>query len=296
MNIENYLSEQKLRIDQALSKYLKANSDCPPGLYKAMQYSLEAGGKRIRPILALAAAQAVGGSLEPVLPVACALEMIHTFSLIHDDLPSMDNDDLRRGVPTNHKVFGEAMAVLAGDGLLSEAFHLLCHADVSRQIPPATLIDVIRDIAFATGPGGMVGGQALDLEAEGKNLNAKDLETVHRYKTGRLITISVTSGAKIAGASSSQQELLKVYGEKIGLAFQIADDILNVEGTKEAMGKSVGSDQTNQKSTYPKVLGMEASKKMAKELIDQATLLLKDFGAPADPLCEIAQYIVLRKN
>lgn len=296
MNIEQYLISQKERVDAALSKYLHSNGDCPVELCRAMEYSLKAGGKRVRPILAIAAAQAVGGALEPVLPVACALEFIHTFSLIHDDLPAMDNDDLRRGKPTNHKVFGDGMAVLAGDGLLSEAFHLLCHPDVASQVTPKIILDVIQEIALATGAAGMVGGQALDLKAEGISLTPKALERVHHYKTGRLIIVSVVSGARVGGASAAQLESLKIYGEKIGLAFQIADDILNVEGSTKEMGKSAGSDQNRQKATYPKILGLEASKQKAKELVSQAIQALEGFETQADPLREIANYIIARKN
>ncbi|OGQ46516.1 MAG: polyprenyl synthetase [Deltaproteobacteria bacterium RIFCSPLOWO2_02_FULL_46_8] len=296
MNIEQYLNNQKIVVDKALFAFLAENKEFPPKLEEAIEYSLKAGGKRIRPILALAAAQAVGGAIEPVLPLACAMEMIHTFSLIHDDLPAMDNDDFRRGKPTNHKVYGEGVAILAGDALLSEAFYLLCHPNIVRQISPNVLIDVIRDVAHATGRSGMVGGQILDLEGEGKKSDADALEKIHHYKTGCLITTSITSGAKIAGANGAQLEALKIYGEKVGLAFQIADDILNVEGTKENLGKSVGSDQQHNKSTYPSLFGLTVSKKMAQDLAEQAVSVLEIFDAKADPLRGIAQYIVSRKN
>lgn len=252
-----------------------------------MAYSLNAGGKRIRPILALAACEAAGGNSEKALPAACALECIHTFSLIHDDLPAMDNDDLRRGVPTNHKIFGEGMAILAGDGLLSTAFEILSEYKNT---------EILRDIAAATGPEGMVGGQVFDLKAEGKKLEEKDLEKIHRHKTGRLIQVSVTSGAKIGRAGAAQLEGLKIYGEKIGLAFQIADDLLNVEGDARQTGKSVGSDQAHQKATYPKILGVEASRQKALRLYNEASSALADFGSPADPLRQIARFIVHRRS
>jgi len=288
MNIETHLQACKLEVDRAMENYFSGQADWPPRLKEAIVYSLKAGGKRIRPILAIAACEACGGCRENVMPVALALEMIHTFSLIHDDLPAMDNDDLRRGLPTNHKVFGEGLAVLAGDGLLAEAFYLLSQSTSN--------LEVLRDIALATGSAGMVGGQVLDLEGEGATLTSIDLEKIHRYKTGRLITVSVTSGAKIAGAKPSELEALKAYGERIGLAFQIADDVLNVEGSREEMGKSIGSDQDNQKATYPSLLGLEDSKTKARELVEAAILFLKPFGAKSEALSAIASYIVLRKN
>lgn len=288
MNIETYLQSRKLEVDQALENYFSGRTDWPPRLKEAIVYSLKAGGKRIRPILAIAACEACGGTAEAAMPAALALEMIHTFSLIHDDLPAMDNDDLRRGVPTNHKVFGEGLAILAGDGLLAEAFYLLAQTTNN--------LEVLRDIALATGPAGMVGGQVLDLEGEGVALNLERLEKTHRYKTGRLITVSVTSGAKIAGAKPVELEALKAYGERIGLAFQIADDILNIEGSKENMGKSIGSDQENKKSTYPALLGLEASKTKARELVEEAAAFLKIFGDKGSALKEIAKYIVLRNH
>lgn len=294
MDIESYLNFQREKINQALEKYLSSRSGWPEPLKEAVVYSLKAGGKRIRPILAVASCGAAGGGREEVMPLALSLEMIHTFSLIHDDLPAMDNDDLRRGQPTNHKVFGEGMAILAGDALLSEAFYLL--AEVGNEFSPKILLEVLKDIAHATGPLGMVGGQVLDLQGEGLELGQSDLEKIHRYKTGRLIAVSVTSGAKLAGASLSQLEALKTFGEKIGLAFQIADDILNVEGSEQKMGKAKGSDQNKKKATYPGILGLEASKKKADALVKEAVACLGSFDKKADPLREIARYIVLRTN
>lgn len=296
MNIQKYLSDKKTFVDAGLQKAIQNISQAPTLLRESMQYSLDAGGKRIRPILVLAAAEAVGGSAEAVLPIACALEFIHTFSLIHDDLPAMDNDDLRRGKPTNHKIYGEGKAILSGDGLFSQAFSLLSCRETASKIDPKILLEIICDIAEASGPEGMVGGQVYDLEAEGKTLDPKALEKVHHYKTGRLITVSVTSGAKAALASASELEVLKQYGEKIGLAFQIVDDILNVEGNEIEMGKKAGSDNQKFKATYPKILGLEASKEMAQTLVEKAVALLQAFDPCAEPLCHIARYIVSRNN
>ncbi len=296
MNIEQYLAEQKTKVDQALLHCFAEESAIPASLKEAMEYSLKAGGKRVRPILAMASCEAVGGTPQAVMPLACALEMIHTFSLIHDDLPAMDNDNFRRGLPTNHKVFGEGIAVLAGDGLLAQAFHLLCKPTLLDCISPSGLLEIMRDVAWATGPSGMVGGQSLDLKAEGAHLDETALEKLHRYKTGRLISVSVTSGAKVGGATPEQLESLKSYGEKVGLAFQIADDVLNVEGDAAALGKSVGSDAVNKKSTYPSLLGLEASKQKARTLMAQAIAALEIFDARAEPLRKIAEYIVVRKN
>lgn len=288
MNITAYLQTKRDQVNQALAKYLEPSTECPPRLAEAIQYSMKAGGKRIRPILTIAACEACGGETEAALPAACALEMIHTFSLIHDDLPAMDNDDLRRGQPTNHKVFGEGLAILAGDGLLTHAIWILAKAKVS--------LEVIKDIAWATGPSGMVGGQVLDLEGEGRLLAIAELEKVHRYKTGRLITVAVTSGAKLAKCPPVQLEGLKTYGERIGLAFQITDDILNVEGSQDQMGKSAGSDQKKRKATYPGVLGLTASRKRAEQLVSEAIAALTLFDEKAWALREVAKFIISRSN
>jgi len=296
MNLKTYLTERKEKVDAALERYLGDDRQSPPNLRKAMAYSLKAGGKRIRPILVMAGAEAVGGKADAVLPVACALEMIHTFSLIHDDLPAMDNDDLRRGIPTNHKVFGEGVAILAGDGMLSEAFYLMCRSDRGPQIIPERLLEVVRDIAEATGPRGMVGGQILDLEGEGKKLDLEGLEKIHRHKTGALIAVSVTSGAKLSGGTADQVVALGRYGRAIGLTFQIADDILAVEGDEKEMGKRVGNDAARAKSTYPALLGLEASKQKAGQVTDEAIQALSSFGPSADPLRELAHYIVSRTH
>lgn len=295
MKLHKFLADNKEKVDKALGDWFSRSHEIPATLRKAMEYSLEAGGKRIRPILAIASCEAVGGDVALALPVGCALECIHTFSLIHDDLPAMDNDDLRRGKPTNHKVFGEGMAVLAGDGLFAEALYFLSKS-LRGKIAPEILLDIFEELLCATGARGMVGGQALDLEGEGKALSEKDLEGVHLHKTGRLIRASIVSGARVAGAGAKELSALQSYSEKIGLAFQIADDVLNVEGSSENQGKSVGSDQSNQKATYPKILGLEASKKKARHLVDAAVNDLSIFDERAWALREIAQYIVERQS
>jgi len=295
MNLKSYIKERQALVEEALCASVNDGAT-PERLAESMTYSLNAGGKRLRPVLVIAGAEAVGGNAAQVLPAAVAMEMIHTFSLIHDDLPSMDDDDLRRGKPTNHKVYGEAMAILAGDGLLAEAFNVL--ADRSR-FPDATdtvIVDVLRDIAHATGPRGMTGGQVIDMESTGKTITTDELKKLHDHKTGRLITASVTAGARLAGATAEEISALETYGVNIGLAFQIADDILDIEGDQEELGKDIGSDVEQGKNTYPALIGMEESKKRANDLIDEAVNALSEFGDSAEPLREIARYVVTRKN
>jgi Geranylgeranyl pyrophosphate synthase len=292
-DLKSYLDERRKRVDQALADFIPPTTQWPERLHESMRYSLCAGGKRLRPILAFAAAEAVGKPFELVLPAACALEMIHTYSLIHDDLPAMDDDDLRRGQPTNHKVFGEAVAILAGDSLLTEAFEVLAKSAHNGQAE-ATL-EVVRRIAMASGSLGMAGGQALDLMSEKKKISLQELEQLHRHKTGKLIQVSVEAGAILAGASKRQLESLSRYGECIGLSFQIADDVLDIEGGEE-IGKDIGSDVANQKATYPALMGLEESKRMAAVLTEEALAVLADFDERADPLREIARYVVYRKN
>lgn len=294
LDLKSYLDEKRKLVEETLEKLLPSEKDWPSRLHESMLYSIRAGGKRLRPILAIAACEACGANPDRVMPVAAALEMIHTYSLIHDDLPAMDDDALRRGKPTNHKVYGEAVAILAGDALLTEAFRIMTryrHPDVS----PVALVEVIELIAEASGSKGMAGGQVVDLESEDKMIDLPSLERLHQHKTGRLIRVSVEAGARLAGASPSQVEALGLYGEKIGLAFQIADDVLDIEGGEE-IGKDVGSDVANHKSTYPSLMGLEASKEKAKLLVKEAIQLLDSFDAKADPLREIARYVVNRKN
>lgn len=296
MDIKVYLEEKRRLIDDALERYMRSSDKYPPTIQKAMGYSLFAGGKRLRPILTLASCEAVSGDIHCTLPFACAIELIHTYSLIHDDLPAMDDDDYRRGVLTNHKVFGEAAAILAGDALLTETFRLMTDPDVISSLEPGTILNVINDIANAAGASGMVGGQMADVESEGKDVAISDVEYIHTHKTGALIAVSVRTGARLGGGTQEEIELLSRYGEAIGLAFQIVDDILNVEGDEELLGKSVGSDADRRKATYPGVLGIDASKKTAKDLMDKAICLVEQFGDRAEPLRIIARYIEDRKR
>ncbi|MHB8790682.1 MAG: polyprenyl synthetase family protein [Desulfobulbaceae bacterium] len=296
MEIKTYLHEQKEIVEQALSRYmLRAGGEFADHI-DTMRYSLFAGGKRIRPILCLAAGRMVSGGKikdEAVLPAACALECIHTYSLIHDDLPAMDNDDLRRGKPTNHAVYGEAAAILAGDGLHCFAFDLLSNPDYGAIAPEARL-RIIATIARAAGPLGMVGGQYLDVVNEGREISYELLRTIHRSKTGELITAAVLSGGIAAGADAKQERLLTDYGNAVGLAFQIVDDILNVEATSEQLGKAAGSDAARGKATYPALFGLHESKTMAADAVAAATISLDSFGDAAEPLRTLAHYIIHR--
>ena len=295
MDLKDYLKQRCQLVDQALERFLPEASELPASLHGAMRYSVFAGGKRVRPVLMLAACETVGGALEEALPAACAMEMIHTYSLIHDDLPAMDDDDFRRGNPTNHKVYGEATAILAGDALLTEAFILLSRGEEGGD--PAARLRVIGEIAHASGSRGMVGGQVVDMESEGKGeIDLATLSYIHTHKTGALIRASVRAGAILGGASAQGLDALTRYGDAIGLAFQIADDILDVEGTTEELGKDAGSDQARGKATYPALVGLEASKARAHELVQMALDALACFDERAEPLRAIASYIVKRKS
>ncbi|HKY62993.1 MAG TPA: farnesyl diphosphate synthase, partial [bacterium] len=265
LDLHAYLESRKKIVDQALKDFLPSSDTWPTELHQSMNYSIAAGGKRLRPILAIAAAEALGKGHESVLPTACALEFIHTYSLIHDDLPAMDDDDLRRGQPTNHRVYGEAMAILAGDSLLTEAFHLI--ASNAKPEQAAVALEVISRIAAASGSRGMAGGQAVDLLSEKVKISLEELERLHRHKTGKLIQVSIEAGALTAGADRRQLESLSRFGECIGLSFQIADDVLDIEGGEE-IGKDIGSDIANEKATYPALLGLEESKRLARELTE----------------------------
>jgi geranylgeranyl diphosphate synthase type II len=296
MDIKTYLAEQRARVDEALKRYMPEPHGPAADLIKAMNYSLFAGGKRLRPILCMAGAESVGGDSQKVMPAACALELIHTYSLIHDDLPAMDNDDLRRGKPTSHKVFGEAMAILAGDGLLTEAFNMLAGLEVPERIADDVLKKIIRLISGASGWQGMVGGQAMDIQSEGEEIDSSIMDYIHSHKTGALITASVASGAILGGASQAQLDAINIYGEKIGLAFQIADDILDIEGNAEEMGKGTGGDSRKGKNTFPSVYGLNKSKEILNSSIDAAIKALGQFDHKADPLRQIAGYIIERKK
>lgn len=291
-----YLSERKAQIEHALNGYIPCGQNDPSLIVQAIRYSLLAGGKRLRPVLCLAAAEAVGGEGGAVLPAACALEMIHTYSLIHDDLPAMDNDDYRRGIPTSHKVFGEDVAILAGDALLTEAFRLLTDREGMPGMPPERLLDVAREVAEAAGHLGMVGGQVQDIRAEGEAVGLETLHAIHRQKTGALLRVSLRAGAILAGAGEDALARLSDYGGKIGLAFQIADDILNVEGDPLLLGKGTGSDAARGKVTFPALMGVEASRARAAELVGDAILSLAAFDDRAAPLRAIAGYILKRRS
>jgi geranylgeranyl diphosphate synthase, type II len=303
MDIKRYLQEKKEIVDSALEKYFPNRPDSagegvfPTSLHRAIRYSLFAGGKRIRPILSMAAFEAVGGKGDGILPFACALEMIHTYSLIHDDLPGLDNDDYRRGKPTCHKVFGEAIGILAGDGLLTEAFKLMTSQSVQGPSlrDGGWVLDVIHEVAQAAGIFGMVGGQVLDIESEGKEVDLPTLQYIHTHKTGALILVSVRVGAKLGGANEETLKAFTLYGERIGLAFQIADDILNVEGKAALLGKKTGSDLSRGKATYPSLLGVEDSKRRARELVEFAVDAIHSFGPDAEELRKIAWFILSRE-
>jgi len=295
-DIKEYLKTRKQLVEEALARYMYAQEGLLQDHITAMRYSLFAGGKRIRPILCIAAAEAIDGYSESVLPVACALECIHTYSLIHDDLPAMDNDDLRRGKPTSHKKFGEAAAILAGDGLLTYAFDLMSDPQYMVEKDVAKRMQVISIIAKAAGPLGMVGGQALDVESEGKKISFDLLKNIHSRKTGALITGAVQTGAILGNASEKEFAALSSYGLQIGLAFQIVDDLLNVTGTAEELGKATGTDAAMQKATYPAYFGVEETRKLAQKAVDTALFSLKDFDRNADPLRELARYIYKRTS
>jgi geranylgeranyl diphosphate synthase type II len=293
--IEIYLDERRALVEKALEKLMPQPSGLADEVIASMNYSLFAGGKRLRPILCIAGAEAVGGSADAVLSVACTLELIHTYSLIHDDLPAMDDDDFRRGKPTNHKVFGEAVALLAGDGLLTLAFNLMARHGTESGIGKEVLLRVIDLISNAAGYKGMVGGQTVDIAYEGKEPDPAVVEYIHRHKTGALIAAAVTSGAILAGGNGEQERSINRYGQQIGLAFQIADDVLNVEGDSAIMGKGIGSDNARGKMTYPSVFGITESKRAQEELVESAVDSLKGFDEKADPLRGIARYIIRRK-
>ena len=292
MTLAEYVAAQQFRIDEALGRWVPAESTPPESIHKAMRYSLFAGGKRIRPILCMAAAEAVSDSTGGIESAACTLEMVHTYSLIHDDLPALDNDDLRRGVPTCHKVFGDAIAILAGDALLTLAFQVLAQLECDSR----RKVKLIEELALAAGTvGGMIGGQVNDLEGEGKHPNAQLLEAIHRAKTGALLKASLRMGGIFAGADPDELAALSSYGEHVGLAFQIVDDVLDVEQPSEALGKTAGKDAQQQKITFPAVYGIERSREMAESERLEAHLALRIFDERAERLRELADLIVERK-
>ncbi|MCH7519232.1 MAG: polyprenyl synthetase family protein [Candidatus Dadabacteria bacterium] len=307
-NIKSYLASKRELVDRKLDSLLKYSPKNTSPLEESIRYSALSGGKRLRPILMIASNEAFGGKEEMVLPIACAVEMIHTYSLIHDDLPCMDDDSLRRGIATNHNVYGEAVAVLAGDALLTDAFNIMVREGLSSGLRPKILTEIIGDISHAAGSKGMIKGQSIDLTLDGtklvlegtkltlegtKDVSVGQVEKMHSLKTGALIEVSVTVGAKIGGANDKQIKKLVTYAKALGLAFQIVDDILDIEGGK-SIGKEVGADARNKKTTYPELVGLKRSKRKAQELTKKAFKALKDFDDKATPLREIALYLADR--
>ena len=293
MDLRHYLASRQKRIDRALDRYLPKASTKPATLHKAMRYSLFAGGKRLRPILCLAAAEACGGKIKNALPLACALECIHTYSLVHDDLPSMDNDDFRRGRPTCHKVFGDGIAILAGDALLTIAFEIVSSA---RPAPRYNMSILLREVAVAAGSQKLIAGQVADLEAEGRNVKRDELRFIHENKTAAILKTSVRLGAMSANADAKKLRAITQFGHGLGLAFQVIDDILDLTQTSEILGKSAGKDVTAKKATYPAVIGLEKSRAEARRLTRQAHNALSVFaGSKAQALHALANYLLERE-
>lgn len=296
MDLTTYFVERTALVDAALDRFLPQEQLLPARLHQAMRYSVFAGGKRLRPVLMLAACEAVGAEAERVLPAACAMEMIHTYSLIHDDLPAMDDDDYRRGRLTSHKVFGEATAILAGDALLTQAFALLADPSVPAGVSVDVRLKVISTIASAAGSFGMVGGQVVDMESEGQTFDLPTLEYIHTHKTGALILASITTGALLGGGTPEELRALERYGSAIGLAFQVADDILDIVGDQATIGKDVGSDEARGKATYPALLGLAEARVRARDLRDTAVAALAPLGARGERLQQIANFVVERTS
>jgi geranylgeranyl diphosphate synthase type II len=296
MNFKEQLGKYVDLVNEHLDKYVVEKKLPEKSIYTSMRYSLLAGGKRLRPILSLAVCDMLGGRIEEVLPFACAVEMIHTYSLIHDDLPAMDNDDYRRGRLTNHKVYGESLAILAGDGLLNMAFEVLFESILKSKENQELKIRAAAVIAKAAGIEGMIAGQVIDLESENKKISADVLDRMHRHKTGALIKAPVVSAAVLCGADEDSIKKLECFAQNLGLAFQIKDDILDVEGSSEKLGKKVGSDTQKEKSTYVSLYGLEKSKKMLNEITEKAVMSLKYFGEKAVFLENLAKYLVNRDN
>lgn len=294
-DIEAYIQSRQRLIEERLRRIWPAEWQIPERLREAMMYSVLAGGKRMRPILTLAAAEALGGDMDTAMPVACAMEIIHTYSLIHDDLPAMDNDDFRRGKPTNHKVFGEAMAILAGDGLLTHAFHLVADTAVGAGLGADRALRIVAEMSAYAGPGGMVGGQAADIMGEQGVTTEQELEYIHLHKTSALIVCALRAGGHCAGADERRLSALEKFGSRIGLAFQILDDVLDEIGDAAKLGKTTQSDRQGGKVTYPYLLGIEACKTKIGELTEEgiAAVAEADFPAP-QRLIELAQYLMRR--
>jgi len=294
-DLKTYLREERDLVNSALDEILPPEDDSPALLCQAMRYSVFAGGKRLRPILVLATGRALGAEPEALMPAACAVELVHTYSLIHDDLPAFDDDDLRRGQPTSHVVYGEAIAILAGDALQTQAFVTLSEA--GRRAPdPGPWLTCIHELSAAIGSSGMAGGQCMDLQAEGQCLNGEELRRLHASKTGALLTACVRIGAILGGADDHTLGQLTRYGQRIGLAFQVVDDLLDVEGTVQDLGKQPGADEQHGKSTYPALLGLEGARAEADRLLGEALVALKAIGSHGDTLAGIARYIVDREH
>jgi geranylgeranyl diphosphate synthase type II len=292
VDLKAYLTVRQKEVDRALDRYLPKESTKPATIHKAMRYSMFAGGKRLRPILCLAAAEACGGERATALPLACAVECIHTYSLVHDDLPSMDNDDLRRGRPTSHKVFGEGIAVLTGDALLTAAFEIATYAEPTRRY---SLRHMLRDLGVAAGSRKLIAGQVADLEAEGQSVTRAGLRYIHENKTAAMLAVSVRLGAMSANASGRQLAAITEFGGTLGLAFQVIDDILDVTQTSEKLGKSAGKDVAAKKATYPAVIGLKKSRAEAQRLTNRAHAALGPFGSRADTLRAIASFLLERE-
>jgi geranylgeranyl diphosphate synthase type II len=295
-SLQEYLSEKRILVEHALERYLPVQTALPPVLHESMRYSVFVGGKRLRPVLVLMAAELCGKVAEDVLFAAAAIEMIHTYSLVHDDLPAMDDDDLRRGQPTNHKKYGEAVAILAGDALLTLAFSVMTSPKHTDLFPPAVLLHATHELSLSAGSTGMVGGQVLDMDAEYRRVSLHELETIHTLKTGQLLTVALRIGAILAEADEKTLAALSEYGSAIGLAFQIIDDILDVEGDEAELGKSVNSDASHQKATYPSLYGLDTSKAMASKYIQQARASLDIFDEQADYLRQLAEFMLSRRH
>lgn len=292
MTLKEYLATRAAEVDAALDAFLPKAKEKPATIHAAMRYSVFAGGKRLRPILCLAAAEACGGDAESAMPPACAVEILHTYSLVHDDLPCMDDDDLRRGRPTCHKVYGEGMAVLTGDALLTEAFLILAQTTPAKRYPGAAYV---AELALTGGSTRLIGGQVMDLEGEGKKLTKAQLVKIHESKTAALLTSSIRLGAMTANATEKQLEALSIFGRALGLAFQVIDDILDVTQSTEVLGKTAGKDAAVEKATYPAILGLEKSRKEAAKLTQEALDALKPFGKKGQRLKEIAEYLLKRE-
>ena len=290
-DLDGYLNERKKMVEAALAAHLDRCEGAPATLREAMSYSLLAGGKRLRPILALAACEAVGARPDEAIDAACAVELVHTYSLIHDDLPAMDDDDFRRGRPTSHKKFGEAVAILAGDALCAEAFRVAAEKRKGRE---ERVADVVFELARAAGAVGMVGGQVIDIEATGKKISVEELETLHRAKTGELLLVAVRAGARMGGADAAAMERLTAYGRALGLAFQIVDDVLDITADLATLGKDPGSDREAGKTTFVDLLGVDGAKARARSVMDEGLRALEPFGAKADALRALARYTVER--